>query len=166
MCSPVFGEFLLFCFADSLKLCQVGWGASLQSYYQVFPEMFNRVQVRALAGPLKDIQRHSTLLRCFGCVLRVVVLLEGKPSPQSEILSRFSSMISLYFAPFIFPSNLNSLQSLPLKNIPTGWCCHHHASHMGWYWPSDERDAWHPGKIVQYWFHQTRESCFSCSESL
>uniref|UniRef100_A0A4W5N0Q9 Uncharacterized protein n=1 Tax=Hucho hucho TaxID=62062 RepID=A0A4W5N0Q9_9TELE len=40
--------------------------------------------VQALAGPLKDIQR---LLRCLGCVLRVVVLLEGEPSPQSEVLS-------------------------------------------------------------------------------
>uniref|UniRef100_A0A4W5N2B4 Uncharacterized protein n=1 Tax=Hucho hucho TaxID=62062 RepID=A0A4W5N2B4_9TELE len=42
------------------------------------------LQVQALAGPLKDIQR---LLRCLGCVLRVVVLLEGEPSPQSEVLS-------------------------------------------------------------------------------
>ena len=41
-------------------------------------EMFDRVQVRALAGPL---------LHCLGCVLRVVVLLEGEPSPQSEVLS-------------------------------------------------------------------------------
>ena len=69
-------------------LCQVGWGASLQSYFQVSPEMFDRVQVCALAGPLKDIQRlvPKPLLHCLGCVLRVVVLLEGEPSPQSEIL--------------------------------------------------------------------------------
>ena len=47
------------------------------------------VQVRALAGPLKDIQRlvPKPLLRCLGCVLRVVVLLEGEPSPQSEVQS-------------------------------------------------------------------------------
>ena len=51
--------------------------------------MFDRVQVRALAGPLKDIQRlvPKPLLRCVGYVLRVVVLLEGEPSPQSEVLS-------------------------------------------------------------------------------
>jgi hypothetical protein len=53
----VFGEFLPFFSADLLKLCQVGWGESLHSYFQVSPEMFDRVQVRALAGPLKDIQR-------------------------------------------------------------------------------------------------------------
>ena len=52
----VFGEFLPFFSADLLKLCQVGWGASLHSYFQVSAEMFDRVQVRAQAGPLKDLQ--------------------------------------------------------------------------------------------------------------
>ena len=53
------------------------------------PEMFDRVQVRALAGPLKDIQGlvPKPLVHCIGCVLRVIVLLEGEPSPQSEVLS-------------------------------------------------------------------------------
>jgi hypothetical protein len=83
-----FGEFLPFFFADPLKLCQDGWGALLHSYFQASPEMFDRVQVRPLAGPLKDIQRlvPKPLLYCLGCVLRVVVLLEGDPSPQSENL--------------------------------------------------------------------------------
>ena len=51
--------------------------------------MFDQVQVRALAGPLKDIQRlvPKPILGCLGCVLRVVVLLEGEPSPQSVVLS-------------------------------------------------------------------------------
>ena len=50
--------------------------------------MFDRVQVRVLAGPLEDIQRlvPKPLLHFLGCVLRVVVLLEGEPSPQSEVL--------------------------------------------------------------------------------
>ena len=44
--------------------------------------MFDQVQVRALVGPLKDIQRLvlEPLLHCLGCVLVVVVvvvLLEG-----------------------------------------------------------------------------------------
>ena len=50
----------------------------LHSYFQASPEMFDQVQVRALAGQL---------LRCLGCVFRVVVLLEGETSPQSEVLS-------------------------------------------------------------------------------
>ena len=51
--------------------------------------MFDQVQVQALAGPLKDIQRvvPKPLLCCLGCVLRVVVLLGGEPLPQSEVLS-------------------------------------------------------------------------------
>ena len=51
--------------------------------------MLDRAQVRALAGSLKDIQKlvPKPLLRCLGCVLRGVVLLEGEPSPQSEVLS-------------------------------------------------------------------------------
>jgi hypothetical protein len=57
---------------SSVKLCQVGWGALLHNCFQVFPEMFDRVQVWALAGPLKDIQRLvlNPLLRCLGCVLK------------------------------------------------------------------------------------------------
>ena len=44
---------------------------------------------QALAGPLKDIQRlvSKPLLHCLGCVLMVMVQLEGDPSPQSEVLS-------------------------------------------------------------------------------
>ena len=51
--------------------------------------MFDGVQVRALAGSFKGIQRlvPKPLLRCLGCVLRVIVLLESEPSPQSEVLS-------------------------------------------------------------------------------
>ena len=59
------------------------------SYFQVSSEMLDLVQVWALAGPLKDIQRlvPKPLLRCLVCVLRFVVLLEGEPSPQSVVLS-------------------------------------------------------------------------------
>jgi len=48
-----------------------------------------RVQIWALAGPLKDI--HIVVLKpllCYlGSVLWVVVLLEDEPSPQSEVQS-------------------------------------------------------------------------------
>ena len=51
--------------------------------------MFDQVQIRALAGPLKDIQKlvPKPLPHCLGYVLWVAVLLEGEPKPQSEILS-------------------------------------------------------------------------------
>ena len=85
----MFGEFLPFFSADPLKFCQVGWGALLHSYFQVSPKMLDRIQVWAPAGPLKNIQRlvPKPLLRCLVCGLRVIVLLEGEPSPQSEVLS-------------------------------------------------------------------------------
>ena len=84
-----FGVFLPFLSADPLKLCQAAWGALLQGYFQVSPEMFDWVQIWALAVPLKDIQRLvlKPRLRCLGCVLRVIVLLEGEPSTQSKVLS-------------------------------------------------------------------------------
>ena len=89
-----------------------GWmGVSLHRYFQVSPKMFDRVQVRALAGPLNYIQRlvSKPVLFCLCCVL--VVLLEGGTLPQFEFLSaleQVSSRISLYFAPFIFPAILTS----------------------------------------------------------
>ena len=57
--------------------------------------MCDRVQVWALAGLLKDIQRlvPKLLLSCLGCVLRVVVLLEGELSTQSEVLSALEQVL-------------------------------------------------------------------------
>ena len=80
LCTPGFGDFLPFLSADPLKLCQVGRGPSVDGHFQVSPEMFDWVQVRALAGLLKDIHRGvpKPLLCYLGCVLRVVVLLEGE----------------------------------------------------------------------------------------
>ena len=59
---------------------------SLHSYFQDSPEMYNRVQVQALARPLKGFQRllPKPLLRSLGCLLMVVVLLEGEALPQSD----------------------------------------------------------------------------------
>ena len=74
----------------------------MHSYFQVTTEMFDWVQVWAMAGPLKDIQGlvPKPLLHCVGCVLRVVVLLEGEPSPQSEIMSTRESLCTLIRSSF------------------------------------------------------------------
>ena len=121
--TSVFGEFLPFFSADPLKLCQFGWGALLHSYFQVSPEMFDQIQVRALAGPLKDIQRlvPNPLLRCLVCVLMVIVLFEGEPLPQSDFLS------ALYFSLFIFSSILTSLPVPAAEKHPHS-VNHHHGS--------------------------------------
>ena len=69
-------------------------------------------QVRALAGPFKDIQRlvPKPLLRCLDCVLRVIVLLEGEPSPQSEVLSTLGQ---------VFSKDLSVLNSVHLSPLLT-----------------------------------------------
>ena len=82
-------------------------------------------QVRALAGPLKDIHRvvSKTLLRCLGCVLRVTVLLEGEHSAQSEVLSSldqiFTLRISLYLGSIHFSLHPDQSPSpCLLKKLP------------------------------------------------
>ena len=76
-------------------------------YFQVSPEMFDRFQVRALAGPLTAIQRlvPKPILHCLGCVLGVVVLLDVEPSYQSEVLSGLEQ---------VFIKNLSVLCSIHL----------------------------------------------------
>ena len=90
-------------------------GSVAAQLFQVSSKMFDWVQVQALAGPLKDIQ---ILLGCLGCVLRVVILFEGEPSPQSEVLRSleqvFNKNISVICSGHLSPVS----QSLPLKNIP------------------------------------------------
>ena len=88
VCTPGFGEFLPFFSADPLRLCQVGWGPSVDIHFRS-PELFDWVQVRALAEPLNDIHIvvPKPLLLCLSCILRVIVLLEAETSAQSEVLS-------------------------------------------------------------------------------
>ena len=91
---------------------RLDWERCCTAVFQVSPEMLDRVQVRALAGPLKDFQRlvPKPLQHCLGCMLRAIVLLEGE---TSEIGPERSGTAfhkgSLYFGPFIFPSILTNL---------------------------------------------------------
>ena len=57
---------------------------SLHSYFQVSPETFDLVQVRAQAGPLKDIESFPEATHALSWLvylLSVFVHLEGEPSP-------------------------------------------------------------------------------------
>jgi hypothetical protein len=74
-------------------------------------------------------------------------------------------MISLYFAPFIFPSILNSLPVPASEKHPHSMMLPPPCFTLGMCQASSRRDGWHSDQIVQSWFHQTREPCFSWSES-
>ena len=57
---------------------------------QLFSGLSRDVRLGSSPGPIKDIQTlifPKPLLHCLGCVLSVVDLLEGEPSPQSHDLS-------------------------------------------------------------------------------
>ena len=108
--TPVFGELLSFSSADPLKRCQVGWEALLHRYFQVSPEIFDQIQVP------------KPLLRCLGSTLRVVVLLEGEPSPQSEVLKALEQVFIKdlsVFALYILASILISLPVTEAEKHPT-----------------------------------------------
>ena len=115
----VFGEFIPFFSADPCKLCQVGWGALLHSYFQVSPEMLDWVQVRALAGPSRTFR---DLSRSHSCVILAVCLgllscwkVNLRPSLRFWALwNRFSSRISS----FIFPSILTCLPVAAAEKHP------------------------------------------------
>ena len=69
--------------------------------------MFDRVQVWALAGPLKDIQTcPKATPALFWLSAEGFVLLEGEPSPQSEVLSALEQVfikdVSVLFSVHIF----------------------------------------------------------------
>ena len=100
--TPVFGEFLPFFSADPLKLCQVGWGASLHSYFQVS----QRCSIGLKSGLwLSHSRTFRDLSRSHSCVVLAVCL--GLLSCWK--VSKFSSRISLYLPTFIFASILTSL---------------------------------------------------------
>ena len=112
--TPVFGEFLPYYYAYLLNLCQVGWGVSLHSYFQVSPEMIDQFKSgfwRGLSRTFRNLSRsHScvVLAVCLGSLSSWKVNLH--PSLRSWVIwSRFLSGISLYFSPSSFPSTLTGL---------------------------------------------------------
>ena len=91
----------------------------------------DRVQGRALAGPLKDIQRlvPKPLLCCLGCVLMVVVLLRSLVLWTGSLCTLLCSSLPR-----------SGLVSQSLRNILTTWC-YHHAFTVGMV--SDFLQTWH-----------------------
>jgi hypothetical protein len=87
--TPVFVEFLPFFSADPLNLCQVGWGVSVHSYFQVSPEVFwsgsspgcawsEDAAMDVVWATLRGLTRLNVLL----------TLVTEKESPQSSVAGR------------------------------------------------------------------------------
>ena len=55
--------------------------------HQVSPDIFDWIQFSALAGLLRDRVILKLLLHHLDCVFRIIVLLEGEPLAESEVLS-------------------------------------------------------------------------------
>ena len=72
----------------------------MHSYFQVSQGILNQIQVWALAGHSRT-PAVEPLLHCLGWVLRVVFLLEGERSPQSEVLSAVEQVFIKNFGPFL-----------------------------------------------------------------
>ena len=89
---------------DATSLAHLYFGSFSHSSLQILPSSgrlngercctvifrsLQRCSIGLKSGPLRDIQSlvMKPLLPCLGCVLRVVVLMESEPLPQSEVLS-------------------------------------------------------------------------------
>ena len=67
-------------------------------------------------------------------LLRVIVLLEGEPSAQSEVPS---ALDQVYVKDISILCSVQLRQSRPVpatEKHPMSCCCHHHTSLLGWYW--------------------------------
>ena len=108
-----------------------GWRGRVPA--QLFSGLSRDVRLGSSPGSGWATQGHWDLSQSHSCVVLAACLgslscwmVKLRTNLRSWALwSRFSWRISLYFAPFIFSLILTSL---PLKNIPTVWYCHQHAS--------------------------------------
>ncbi len=123
-----------------------GWMGA-DAHFQVSPEIFDWVQSQAVAGQLKDIELY---ISHSWCVLRVIVLLEGEPSAQSEVLNAldwvFIKAISIFCCT---ERSFYSDESLSpaTENSPTAWACCQETLLLGWYSAGDEQ-SWFPSNIM------------------
>ena len=120
LCTSGFGDFLPFFLVDLLKLCEVGWGVSVNSNLQVFPQILKGIQVWATQG--LPCSCSEAIPCCFVCMLGVIVLLERKSSPQCEVFLHSEAGSPQGFAWILlhslFPLSLQVSQSLLLKSTP------------------------------------------------
>lgn len=140
--APRFAHLDLFIFF-AILLCRssvrLDGGPSVDSHFQVSPEICYQVQIRAPVGPRRDINRvipkpllHSlaVCLRSWSCWK-----VNLRPSLRSLALwTRFSFRISPWFAPFSFPSTLTSRPVPATEKLPHSMMLPPTCLSLGWYW--------------------------------
>ncbi len=88
--------------SSPLKLCQVGWGQT--HIFRFLQKYFIGFKPRLWLGHSSTFTDLSISHSC--CVLRVIVLLEGEPSAQSEVLNAldwvFIKVISIFWCIELF----------------------------------------------------------------
>ncbi len=155
---------ILLLISSPLKFCQVGWGQThifrfLQKYLIGF-------KPRLWLGYSRTFTELSISHAC--CVLRVIVLLEGEPSAQSEVLNALDWVFILNALDWVSSSQyfgaLSFSSTLMCPSVPAAEKQHQHTLLLGWYTAGDEQ-SWFPSNMMlRIEVHQTRESCFSESE--
>ncbi len=81
---------LLF-FAKTLQICQIAMASPVYSPLQIIPQIFNRIQVWALAGPFQNFSLFlvKPFFCWFGCMLWVVVVLKDSNTWHMNFLFSF-----------------------------------------------------------------------------
>ncbi len=129
---------ILLLISSRLKLCQVGWGQMhIFRFLQKYLIGFN---LRLWLGHSRTFTKLCISHSC--CVFRVIVLLEGKPSAQSEVVNALdwvSLMLSLYFGALSFSSSTLTSPSVPAAEEQLhSMSCYQHTLLLGWYSACDE----------------------------
>lgn len=145
------GDFLPSFFANLVKLSQVGWG------HCWWTAVFRSLQRCLICLIWLGHSRTFTALSLSHCCVVLAVCLGllswWKINLRSSLRSwapwnRFSLRISLYFAPFSFPSTLISL-AVPAVEHPTAWCFT--TIIISILQATDNSQNW--GQTVQSWFN-------------
>ncbi len=159
LCTSAFGNYLPFFTSQALS----GWMGA-DTHFRFLQKYLIWFKLRL--GHSRTFTELSTSHSC--CVLRVIVLLEGEPSAQSEVLNAldwvFIKAVSIFWCIELFFYSDVSLSPCCWKTAPQ----HEAATSTLYFWDATLQvmsSACFPSNMVlRIEVHQTRESCFSQSE--
>ncbi len=151
---------ILLLISSRLKLCQVGWGQT--HIFRFLQKYFIGFKPRLWLGHSRTFTELSISHSCG--VLRVIVLLEGEPSAQSEVLNAldwvFIKDISIFWCTEHFFYSDESLSPCRWKTAPQ----HEAATSTLYFWDGTLQEmssAWFPSNMMlRIEVHQSRGILF------